>query len=258
MDETLYALLQLGEYTEVGDVAYGSGMLAAYRILLADGLPWVRGELLDAEGHLLVLAVKAEDLCLDLVTYLQVILGDAEAWAPAHLAYVDETLYARLDLYECAVVGNEDNLTLNLVTYLEVRIEGIPRMLGELLEAQGDSLLGLVEVEYHDIDLLVEADNLLRMVDAAPAEVGDVDETVNTAQIDEYAVGSDVLDGTLKHLAFLELADDLALLSLELGLDEGLVGYYNIAELLVDLDDLEVHGGIDELVVVAYRLDVDL
>ena len=68
MDETLYALLQLGEYTEVGDVAYGSAVLAAYRILLTDGLPWVRGELLDAEGHLLVLAVKAEDLCLDLVT----------------------------------------------------------------------------------------------------------------------------------------------------------------------------------------------
>ena len=81
---------------------------------------------------------------------------------------MDKTLYARLNLNECTVVGNEDNLTLNLVTNLEVRIKSIPRMSLELLQTESDSLLVLIEVEDNDIDLLVKGNNLLRMVDSAP------------------------------------------------------------------------------------------
>ena len=67
-----------------------------------------------------------------------------------------KSLYARLDLYECAVVSDEDNLALNLVADLEVRIEVLPRMWSELLETESDALLLLVEVEDNDLDLLVE------------------------------------------------------------------------------------------------------
>ena len=93
----------------------------------------------------------------------------------------------------------------------------------KLLETEGDSLLVLIEVENNDVNLLIERYNLLRMIDPAPREVCDVDETVNTAQVNEYAVVGDVLDSTLKHLTFLEFADDLALLSLDFSLDKCLV-----------------------------------
>ena len=83
-----------------------------------------------------------------------------------------EALYARLNLDECAVVSDEDDLAANLVTNLEVRIEVVPRVWSKLLETESDSLLLLVEVENDNLELLVEADNLLRMVDAAPAERG--------------------------------------------------------------------------------------
>ena len=81
---------------------------------------------------------------------------------------MDKTLYARLNLNECTVVGNEDNLTLNLVTNLEVCIECIPRVLAELLETKSDSLLRLIEVEDNDVDLLVKSNNFLWVVDTAP------------------------------------------------------------------------------------------
>ena len=131
-------------------------------------------------------------------------------------------------------------------------------MRGELLQTQCDALLLVVEVEDHDLDLLVERHDLLGMVHAAPREVGDVDQTVHTAQVDEYAVGGDVLDGTLEDLTLLELRHDDLLLSLELGLDQGLVRNDHVAELLVDLDDLELHGLVDVYVVVADGLHVDL
>ncbi len=41
-------------------------------------------------------------------------------------------------------------------------------MRGKLLETEGDALLLLVEVKDNDLDLLIEGNDLLRMVDTAP------------------------------------------------------------------------------------------
>ena len=79
-----------------------------------------------------------------------------------------ESFNARLNLDECAVVSDEDDLALDLVADLEVRIEVVPRMGSKLLQTEGDALLLLVEVEHHDLDLLVEGNDLLGIVDAAP------------------------------------------------------------------------------------------
>ena len=47
-----------------------------------------------------------------------------------------------------------------------------------------------------------------------------MDQAVHTAQVDEYAVRGDVLDGTLEDLALLEFRHDNLLLRFEFGLDE--------------------------------------
>ncbi len=79
VNETLDTVLDLSEDTEVGDIAYGSGLLGADRIPFADVLPRVGNELLESEGHLPGLAVKRENLCLNFLTDLQEILSHAEA-----------------------------------------------------------------------------------------------------------------------------------------------------------------------------------
>ena len=81
---------------------------------------------------------------------------------------MDKTLYAWLNLNECTVVSDENNLTLNLVTNLEVSVKKIPRMCSKLLETESDSLLSLIEVEDNNVNLLIESNNLLWMVDTAP------------------------------------------------------------------------------------------
>ena len=131
-------------------------------------------------------------------------------------------------------------------------------MWSELLQTESDTLLLLIEVEDNNVDLLVESYNLVWIAYAAPREVCDVDQTVNTAEVNEYTVSSDVLNGTLEDLTLLELADDLLTLLLELLLDERLVRYNDVAELLVDLYNLELHCLAYEYVVVAYRVNVDL
>ena len=85
-----------------------------------------------------------------------------------------------------------------------------------------------------------------------------MDETVHAAEVHEHAVVGDVLDRTLEHLTLLQLGDEFGALGLLLSLEQGLVGDDHVAELLVDLDDLEVHGGIHVHIVVTDGLDVDL
>ena len=74
VNESLYAVLKLSEYTEAGHIAYDCLMLAAYRILLTDGIPRVRSKLLHTEGHLAGLAVDGENLRLNLVADLKEVL----------------------------------------------------------------------------------------------------------------------------------------------------------------------------------------
>ena len=131
-------------------------------------------------------------------------------------------------------------------------------MRSELLVTESDPLLAGIELLDDDLDLLVQGDNLLRIVDPTPAEVSDVDETVNTTEVNEDTVVGDVLDSTLKDLSLLEFADELSPAGLLLSLKKSLVRNDDVAELLVDLDDLEVHGLVDVGVVVTDRLDVDL
>ena len=131
-------------------------------------------------------------------------------------------------------------------------------MRSELLQAERNAFLLFVEVENDDIDLLVELDDLLGIIYAAPAKICDVDESVDTTQVDKYAVAGDILNGTFKNLAFLQFRDNLLLLSLKLCLDESLMRNNDVTELLVDLNNFELHGLSNELIVVAYGMNVNL
>ena len=258
MDQAVDTLLDLDEDTEVGKVAHLGRALRADGILGFDIFPGIGRKLLDAQRHLALLAVERQDDGLDFVADLHELLRRTQVLAPRHLRDVDQPLDARGDLHECAVVGHHDHAALDLVADLEVLVERLPRMRGELLQAQCDTLLGVVEIEDNDLDLLVERHDLFGVVHAAPREVGDMDQAVHTAQVDEYAVRGDVLDGTLEDLALLEFRHDNLLLRFEFGLDERLVRNDHVAELLVDFHHLELHGLVHVYVVVADGLHVDL
>ena len=96
------------------------------------------------------------------------------------------------------------------------------------------------------------------MAYAAPREVGDVDKTINTTEVDEHAIGCDVLNGAFENLTFFELSDDFAFLLLEFSLDKSFMRHNDILEFLVDLYNLEFHGLANVNIVVADGAYVDL
>src|SRR5687767_12890841 len=85
------------------------------------------------------------------------------------------------------------------------------------------------------------------MANAAPAHVGDVQQTVETAQIDEGTEVGDVLDHAFADLADQELLDQLFALGLALLFQDHPAADHDVAAALVQLDDLELEGLTDQV-----------
>ena len=85
MDKTVNTFLELYEDSEVSEVAYLCCVLAAYRILAFNILPWIFLELLDAKRHLALCTVECEYDSFNLVAYVEELLSRTEVLAPAHL-----------------------------------------------------------------------------------------------------------------------------------------------------------------------------
>src|ERR1019366_2040598 len=109
-----------------------------------------------------------------------------------------------------------------------------------------------------DGDLVAHLKELGRVIDPTPAHVGDVQEAVDAAEIDERAVLGDVLDDAADDLALFQGLEGLRLLLVALFLEEHAPAEDDVAALLVELDDLELVGLPDELVQVADGPKVDL
>ena len=155
---------------------------------------------------------------------------------------MNQTFNARSNLYECAVVCYNDNLTLNMIAYFQVRVESIPWMRSELFQTEGDTFLLIIEVENNNVDLLVERNNLVRIAYAAPRKVCDVDESVNTAKVNEYRAAKEKESQIKDAQAASEFYRDLYKQAGQFGLEQT----YNNKLLESQADNLRKNVGISE------------
>jgi hypothetical protein len=93
------------------------------------------------------------------------------------------------------------------------------------------------------------------MVHASPTQIGDVQEAVDTTEVDEGAEVGDVLDHALADLALLELGNELLLLALALFLENDPAAHHDVPPPLVDLDDPEFEGLTEQGVQIMQMLD---
>src|SRR5581483_967094 len=239
VDEAVDAVLDLDEGAEVGKVTDAALDDCTGGVLVFEMLPGVFLELLHAERDAAVVRVDREDDGIDLVAGVNHLRGVLHALGPGHFADVDQALDALLELDERAVVSDGENAAANLRTD-RVALGGVePRIRRELLEAERDALLFLVELEDLDLDLVADVDEVARMREASPAHVGDVQQAVEAAHVDERAVVGEVLDGAGEDGAFLEVLKRDRLACVLLFLEDFLAGDDDVAALLVELDDAD-------------------
>ena len=242
VDQAVDARLNLHEGAEGGEIAHLSFDPHADRILLRQRHPGIFLRLLHAERDFLFRLVDLEHDGFDRLADRHELRGMADVARPAHLGDVHQPLDPRFELDEGAVVGDRDDLALYAGPDRILRRHVLPWVGLQLLQPEADPFALPIDVEDLHLDFLPDVDHLGGMRDAAIAHVGDVQQAVHTAQVDEGAEIGDVLDDALPHLADLQLLHEHVALRLALGLEEHATADDDVAASLVELDDLELEA----------------
>ena len=167
------------------------------------------------------------------------------------LRNVDQAVNARYDLSECAERHELEDLNLSNRADVVLGLEYVPRIVLLALVAEGDLLVFLIQTDNEYLYLVANRNDLGRVLDAAPGQLGDVNHAVHAADVYECAVGSQGLNGAVVLVADFDGVPDLlssSLASLSLDLTDRT---NNALALTVDLGDIEGLLGLNQL---AHRL----
>ena len=221
-------------------------------------LPRVFQRLLEAERDTALGRIDFENDNVDILRRGQDLAGVYVLLGPGHFRDVDQAFDAGLQLDERTVVGDVRDRTGDLLADRVLGRDAIPRIRLELLHAERDAVGFLVDADDLYLDRLADGQDFRRMVDATPCHIGDVQQAVDAAEVDERTVVGDVLDDAVDNLAFFEVLNDFRTL-LGTGLFEnGTARNDDVAATLVHLEDFEGLRVVHQRGDVADRTDVDL
>ncbi len=159
---------------------------------------------------------------------------------------------AILDLHEGAVVGDVRDLAEHAGVRGITAGDVLPGIRTQLLQAQRNARALAVELQDTYFHFLADLHHFRRMLDALPRHVGDVQQAVDAAEVDEGAVVGEVLHRAFHHRAFGQVVHQRAALGGEFLLHDGTARHDHVVALLVELDDLEFQRLVLEVAGVAH------
>src|SRR6185437_6032747 len=228
------------------------------RELLDEDFPGVAHGLLETERDAALDGIHFQHLHFDFLRGRNDLAGMHVLLGPRHLRDVDQAFDAGLELDERAVVGDVGDAAVEAGIQRILRLDALPRIVQELLHAERDAVRLVVDLDDLDLHGLADGQHLGRVVDAAPGDIGDVQQAVDAAEVDERTVIGDVLDHAVDHLPLFEVLHQLlALLGAGLFQDRA-AGDDDVAATAVHLEDLERLRVVHQRRDVADRTDVDL
>src|SRR5580692_1370219 len=128
----------------------------------------------------------------------------------------------------------------------------------ELLESQRDALLVFVVLQNLYLNLIADVHQIFRVSQASPRHVGNVEQAIEAAEIDERAVLGEVLDYAGEDRSFFEVLEGLGALFVLLAFEQVFPRDDYVAALLVELDDHDLEGLAFHAVEIADGAQVDL
>ena len=136
--------------------------------------------------------------------------------------------------------------------------DALPRIVEQLLHAERDTVRLVIDLDDLHLHRLADIEHFGRVIDAAPRDVGDVQQAVDAAEVDERTVIGDVLDHAVDDLTLFEVLHQfLALLGARL-FQNGAARDDDVAAAAIHFQDLERLRRIHQRGDVADRTDIDL
>ena len=195
---------QADEQAELGDVLDLAFEFGADRRGLHEGFPRIGHRLFEAERNTALGSVNVQHHDFHLLRRGDDLAGMDVLFGPRHFRHMHQTFDARLQFDEGAIVGDIGDAADIFGAHRIFLVDSFPRVGFELLDAQTDPLSFGVEADHLDLDVLADMQCLGRMVDALPGDIGDMQQAVDAAEINECAVVGDVLDDTVDDLVLLQ------------------------------------------------------
>src|SRR5688572_4385281 len=258
VDHPVDVAIEADEQPELGRILDLALDRRPNRVLGGEIGPRVRLRLLEAERNPALLLVDLEHLDVhflrsaDDLARVDVLLG------PAHLADVDQAFDARLELDESAIFGDIGHPAAERPVDRIFGRGAVPRIALELLHAEADALRVAVDADDLHLDRVADVDDFARVADALVADVGDVQQPIDPAQVDERPIVGDVLDDAFDDLALGEAHDQAGTLFGSRLFQDRSARHDDIAAAAVHLQNLERLRNVHQRADVAHRADVDL
>ena len=122
---------------------------------------------------------------------------------------MNESVQTCFEFNECAVIFDLYNLTLENIAYLILLAYESPWLRLSLLETEADLALLFVEGEDLDIDDVSDLENFFRVFKLAPRNLGNVEKSINSADIYKCTVVCESHYLTFDDIANVEILPDL-------------------------------------------------
>src|ERR1700761_2153549 len=258
MHHAVDVALETEEQTELGLVLDLALDGRTDRELLDEDFPRVTHGLLETERNPALDGIDFQHLHFDFLRGRNDLAGMHVLLGPRHLRDVDQAFDARLQLDERAVVGDVGDAAGEARVERILGLDALPRIVQQLLHAERNAV-GLV-VDLDDLDLhgLADGEHLGRVIGPAPGDIGDVQQAVDAAEVNERTVIGDVLDDTVNHLTLFEVLDQFLTLFGAGLFQNGTARHYDVAAAAIHLEDLERLRVVHQRRNVADRPDIDL
>src|SRR6202047_2447222 len=258
MDHAVDVALEPEEQSELGLVLDLALDRRSHREFLDEHFPGIAHGLLEAERNPSLDRIDLQNLHFDFLRGRDDLAGVHVLFGPRHFRDVDQAFDARLQLDERAVVGDVGDAAGEARVQRILRLDALPRIVQQLLHAERNAVGLVVDLDDLDLDGLADGQDFGRVIDPAPGEIGDVQQAVDAAEVDERTVIGDVLDHAVDDLTLFEVLHQLLAL-LGAGLFENRTArHHDVAAAAVHLEDLERLRVVHQRTDVADRTNVHL
>ena len=239
MHQTIDTSGQTDKHAEVGDRLDRALDAVTTLGVLCKFLPGIGFALLHAQRDATFVFVDFQNHHFNLIAQCNDLAGGDVLVGPVHFTDVHQTFDAGLEFHKSAVVSDVGDLAEHARALRVAAVDAHPGIVAHLLEAERYTVLFGIKLQDLGRDFLTSGHHLTGVTHTAPCHVGDVQQTVNTTEVDEGAVFGDVLDNTLNDGTFLEGVHQLGALFAHAGFDHRAARQNDIVALAVKLDDLE-------------------
>eukprot|EP00906_Rhabdomonas_costata_P027862 RCo039564 len=203
-------------------------------------LPWVSFTLLQTQGDTATFFVDVQNHNFNSVTHVNNFRWVNVFVSPVHFRNVNQTFNAFFDFYEATVISQVGYTAGQTSAFWVTLSDSYPRIFAQLFQTQRYTGTLAVEFQNFNGDFVTYVHDFRWVFNTFPCHVSDVQQTVNTTQIYECTVVSQVLNDTLNFMAFLQRRQQAVTLRRIFSFNNSTTRNNNVVAFLIQLDHFEL------------------